>query len=147
MAALFNGQAVRLAYLFEAHFADGTMIQQTAEDRSAIDPEKRSAFYDVMQRVDELQFFGLFNDQHTYVVDLRDGHFEVDGRPLFLEPTARPLPRGGKFSIVYFRDHEQDFEMSGRDGEQTMGEHRIAFRLGWEYEVAGKKYEQAIVIK
>lgn len=44
---------MNLAYLFECHLKDGTMIQQTPEDVSVIDPAK-SAFYDVLQRINDV---------------------------------------------------------------------------------------------
>lgn len=145
----------QLAYLFEAHFLDGSMIQQTQDDRSAIDPERRSAFYDVAQRIDEVAYFGIWNDQHRFVVDLRDGHFEVDGVAFFAEPRAHlatsdgkpTIPPGGKFRLVYFRDRQQDLHV-GANGSMTPGEQRIAFRLGWEYTAPdGRKFEQTIVVQ
>ena len=74
-----------MKYLFECHFNDGTVLQQTEADVSTIDPS-RSAFYDVMQRNDDIVVFGIFNDQHTYAVDLRDGSFVVNNAK-FTIPT------------------------------------------------------------
>jgi len=93
-----------LDYLFEAHFSDGTMIQQTPEDVSVVDPT-RSRFYDVAQRLDDVVAFGFFNDQHTYAVDLRDGHFEVDGAPFFSYPKDFAPSEETKFRLIYFRHH------------------------------------------
>ncbi|GAC1516221.1 MAG: hypothetical protein NVS1B11_36250 [Terriglobales bacterium] len=40
-----------LAYLFEAHFASGITISQTPDDRSTIEPDIRSAYFDVVQLI------------------------------------------------------------------------------------------------
>ncbi len=146
MAASLNGVVVELKYLFEAHFANGPSVFQTKEDKSLIDPDKRSAFYDVSQRIDDIIIFGLYNDEHTYVVDLRDGHFEIDKVPFYAQPsTSNNIPEGGKYKLLYFRDHQQDFIVDQGNGQCAEGEHRVMYRLGWEYEVAGKTYQQTIL--
>lgn len=76
-----------LKYLFTATFKDGSILQQTQEDRSAIDPEKRNAFYDVMQREDDLVKFEIKGEGHTYGVSLEDGSFVIDGESFFRCPT------------------------------------------------------------
>ncbi len=134
-----------LAYLFAAHFADGSQILQTPDDISVLEPETRSAFYDVQQRIDsgvDLVSFALFSSEHVYAVDLRDGHFEFklllpDGgvvvTPFVALPISGPcLPPNGSYRIIYFRDHQQDL-LSSTDGSSELGEHRVFYRLGWEY--------------
>ena len=37
----------KFKYLFTAYFADDTQIKQGQDDRSAIEPDKRCALYDV----------------------------------------------------------------------------------------------------
>jgi len=144
----------RLQYLFEAHLKDGTVIRQDDRDCSTLDPTK-SAYYDVAQRMDEVRVFGLYNDEHTYSVSLEDGHFEIDGVPFSAQPVTMPcINEGGKFTLVYFRDHQQDLVVSaivGEDGQVTQsakpGEHRHQYRLGWVYDDPnGKTYSQTIVI-
>ncbi len=97
---------MKLSYLFECHLNDGTLIQQTEEDVSTIDPT-RSAYYDVVQRKADVEAFGIFNDQHTYAVDLRDGHFEIDGVPFFIMSGDPGLAEDQKLELVYFRRHIQ----------------------------------------
>lgn len=147
--------APALRYVFEAHLKDGTIIRQTEQDQSTAEPLTRSAFYDVAQRLDEVRMFGFFNHDHTYIVSLEDGHFEIDGVPFYAQPTIKPcMNEGGKFKLVYFRDHQQDIVIAavvGADGEitetHTPGPDRHQYRMGWEYtDPNGKVYEQTIVI-
>ncbi len=150
-----------LAYLFAAHFTDGSRIDQTPEDESKLEPGVRSAFYDVLQAVEagrELASFALYNSQFVYAVDLQDGHFEfkhavpgggVATMPFYALPLPGPaLPPGGAFRLVYFRDHQQDI-LSSRE-ESKLGEHRICYRFGWEYDVIEggelKTYTQTVVV-
>lgn len=146
---------IQLKYLFEAHMKDGSVIRQTDQDQSTAVPLTRSAFYDVAQRLDEVRVFGLYNDKHTYTVSLEDGHFEIDGVPFSAQPTVSPsINEGGKFQLVYFRDHQQDILLAasvGADGEitetSTMGPHRHQYRMGWTYlDPNGSQYDQTIVI-
>lgn len=145
---------ITLKYLFEAQMKDGSIIQQTHDDISAVDP-LRSAYYDVAQRLDDVKLFGLYNDDHTYVVSLEDGHFEIDGVPFSAQPVTRPcINEGGQFRLVYFRDHQQEFVISAivGDGRQIIDTHDIGphyhqYRMGWQYtDPNGSVYEQTIVI-
>ncbi len=132
-----------LAYLFECHFSDGTILQQTEEDLSAVDPT-RSAFYDVAQRLDDVEVFGLFNDDHTIVVDLRDGHFEIDGLP-FKVVGQDELPEGDhKFRLIYFRRHRHTVAMGEGLPEELA--HTIEFHVGWQTTIDGKNYQQTIAV-
>lgn len=122
--------------------SDGTVIRQTPEDRSMAEPLTRSAYYDVAQRIDDVDVFGLYNDSKTIAVDLKDGHFEINGIPFSAQPTAAPtMIEGGKFKLLYFRDHQHEVQ----GGVEVSHEHQ--YRLGWEYtDPDGKVYTQTIVI-
>ena len=150
---------MKLAYLFECHFNDGTIIQQTEEDVSKIDPN-RSSFYDVIQRKDDVEVFGIFNDQHTYAVDLRDGHFEIDGAPFSIqkdvsvEPTEEnPTPvlepfvkiPDQKLELVYFRRHVHVTVMGQENVPEDIS-HSIEFFMGWKTTVNGKEVQQTISV-
>ena len=128
-----------LAYLFECHFTDGTILQQTPEDISQIDPT-RSAFYDVMQRNDDVMVFGLVNDEHTYAVDLRDGHFEVDGVPFEIHGQD-VLPNDTKYRVVYFRRVTHTITQG-----YSIVESIIKYHIGWQATVDGKNYQQTIAL-
>jgi hypothetical protein len=134
-----------LSYLFEAHLNDGSVIQQTPEDVSKTDPD-RSAYYDVIQRLSDVQVFGLFNDNHTYVVDLRDGHFEVDGVPLNVgsEEDIELMP-DQKFELVYFRRHMHVTAVGAQLPVELS--HSVEYFLGWTTEVNGKQIRRTISTK
>lgn len=130
----------QLKYLFIALMKDGSLIEQAPEDVSAFDTQ-RSMFYDVAQRLDEVQSFALLGEGHIYLVDLRDGHFEVDDVPFSVQPVEHPtmLP-GGKFTLVYWRDHRHTL-----CGE--VATHDVRYRFGWRYtDPKGQEYVQTMVI-
>ena len=155
--------APALSYLFAAQFLDGTRVEQTQDDVSISDP-CRSAYYDLCQcdadgKVlldsygisiprSDIAFFGLTNGAHYYVVDLRDGHFEVDGARFDAQPTTRPeISDGGRYRLVYFRDRRQHIA-HGIDGSSTAWESPIRYRFGWEYvDPDGRKWQQTLVIE
>jgi hypothetical protein len=129
-----------MKYLFEAHFKDGSVIVQDEKDQSIFDPA-RSAYYDVMVKGKEnLAFFGLASEDHTYVVDLNDGHFEVDGLPFTLQPHGQAwLIPGGTYDLIFWRDHQHDY------GDTPA--HRIQWRFGWWYtDPSGQKYSQTMAL-
>ncbi len=127
-----------LPYLFEAQFHDGTILQQTQEDTSLIDPSK-NAFFDVIQRLEEVDIFGIFNDTQSFVVDLHDGHFEINGVPFFLNGITNFLP-GAKFRLVYFHRHHHTVTVG-----QSESDHVIEFHIGWQSNtVDGSNVQQTI---
>jgi hypothetical protein len=72
-------------YLFKALLKDGSLIEQNQEDRGSV--EGRNCFYDVLQKMDQLRAFALYNQEtgEEWLVDLNDGHFEhnlvtIDGQ-------------------------------------------------------------------
>ena len=93
-----------LTYLFKATYLDGTVYQQTQEDTSCQDP-KRSCFFDLKQ--EQLKTFQLEGNGHTYLVDLTDGHFELDGVPFRFHEY--PLT---DIKLVYFRRHTHNFNVA-----------------------------------
>lgn len=157
---------MQLKYLFECHFKDGTMLQQTEADVSTIDPE-RSAFYDVMQRADDVMVFGIYNETSTYAVDLRDGAFEVNGCRFFIPTTVpqavlitatdsdpkaelqnllfEPAP-DQKYELVYFRRHHH-VSIMGQSITPTDISHTVQYHLGWKTkDINGQEVQQTIII-
>jgi len=130
---------MELKYLFDANFSDGSVIRQTPEDVSALDPSK-SAFFDVLQRND-LVFFRLRDREHSYSVDLIDGSFYIDTFAFEAQPSGQPIPEGGKYKLIYWRDHKHIFNA----GEENS--HEVAYRFGWEYTVDGKTWTQTLVVR
>lgn len=129
-----------LTHLFECHFADESVLIQSPDDISTIDPT-RSAFYDVQQRLDEVIVFGVCSADHTFVVDLRDGHFEIDGVPFDVHGDD-DLPEGDhKYRLVYFRRNWQTVNVG--TGEQF---HEMHYFVGWQTTINGKNYQRTISV-
>lgn len=110
-----------LRYLFQATYKDGTVYKQNEEDKSVTEPDTRSCFFDVKQ--DEVKTFFVFNDNHTYSVNLEDGHFEIDGVPVFMHTD----PRWKDFRLIYYRQHTHNLTTEG----QELG-HSVEYCLGWQ---------------
>ncbi len=72
-------------YLFKALLKDGSLIEQTQEDKSLI-AEGKNAFYDVLQNMENVRAFSLYNQETgaEHLVDLLDGRFEVNGCSFYL---------------------------------------------------------------
>ena len=133
-----------LSYLFVCRFKDGTIIQQTAEDVSQKD-STRSSFYDVMQRLEEVETFTLVKQddrQHSFMVDLRDGHFEIDGVPFCV--SSEELPNNVKFRLIYFHRHQHRVVQ----GQSLMGEAPVQYFIGWQTNLLnGENVQQTISTK
>ena len=129
----------QLLYLFGAHFADGTEYFQTEEDISSSDPT-RSAFHDIAQRLNEVQLFQLTRQGHTCLVDLRDGHFEIDGVPFSAGDPSLNIPPGSPRRLNYFRRHSRVFQ-----GRNQIG-HAIEYHIGWQATVNGKNHQVTISV-
>jgi hypothetical protein len=94
-------QTAELRYLFGVHYADGREYFQAADDHSELNPEK-SSYYDVLQAQEsgqQIHLFQLEGQGHKYLVDLRDGHFEIDGAPFYVQIP----PPDAQLSLDYFR--------------------------------------------
>lgn len=147
MPAQLNNQDFQMKYHFEALFDDGEVFVQNAADKSEID-EKRSAFYDLLQKNKPMRSFGIFGE-HVLVVDLHDGHFELDGIPII--PSVLP-PGPIPLKLVFYRQHQHDMSMTyeiDRDLQPQLQKseetgHRITYFVGWECEFSGKKYKQVL---
>ena len=143
MAVTFNDEPTRLTHLFKVEFADGSFINQDKNDKSSIDPN-RSGFFDVIAKSKEspIKRFILFNVDHAqdddqYEVDLTDGHFEVNGTPIWLHDEEHLKD----FRLIYFRRHKHQFNADGFSG------HDIEYHLGWQTTFRGKNYQRTIAIK
>lgn len=88
-----------MKYLFTALLHDGSVVEQTQEDKSHT-TEGKNAFYDVLQKMDQVRAFALYNQetQDEYLIDLEDGRFEVNGASFIMH--EEPLTN---FRLVYFK--------------------------------------------
>lgn len=132
---------IPLKYLFTATFADGSMIVQTPEDKSLIDPEKRSQFYDVLQMAERQQLisFVLKGEGREYGVDLRDGHFEIDGVAFRMHEDDTL----GGFKLIFFRQHTHSF-LQTRE-KDTEVSHDVVYRMGWQTQTFKEENYQRVM--
>lgn len=131
-----------LKYLFDVEFTDGTVYTQNADDRSVIDPEKRSCYYDVSKDVEngkQIKYFLLSDGINGYRVNLMDGSFMVNGAT-FKTHEEEDL---NDFRLIYFRKHTHNFNQSNEELS-----HEIVFRMGWQAnDSKGNNVQRVIEIK
>lgn len=135
--------ANKLAHLFKVEFIDGTLFEQHTEDKSVKD-ELRSSYYDLLEQKDAhggIRKFWLEGEGHTYLVDLTDGHFEIDGVSFSIGEAIPPCQR----ELIYFRRHQHD-AIAGKNLFRTTA-HRMWQYIGWQANIKGKNYQQIINIK
>lgn len=127
---------VNLKYLFGVRYSDKSEYFQTPSDTSLTDPT-RSAFFDVMKRYEDVEVFQLTGDGHKYLVDLRDGHFEIDGVPFWMDgPEDQP------FRLIYFRRHTHTLNAAFAELAHT-----IEYCFGWQTTADGKNHQQIMILK
>jgi hypothetical protein len=114
---------------FVATFADGTQIFQNESDVSPTDPQK-NCFFDVLERskTGTLVSFVITDKKHAFGVDLRDGHFEVNGVPFFQHRPEFADQRYKDFRLVYFRTPK--IEIDANTMEPTRGAVG-SYTIGW----------------
>lgn len=125
---------IQLKYLFNVRYKDGTFFSQNPEDVSATDP-KRSAFFDVKQ--DQVTHFELVGNGNSFIVDLADGSFYINGVQIFLHDNFELTD----FRLIFFRRHRHHFTL----GMQEVG-HEIAYHIGWQCTYDGKNYQETIIV-
>lgn len=86
-----------LKYLFKVEFKDGTTYLQNPEDISVSGKLGESCYFDIKDK--DIKTFSLIGE-HTYLVDLTDGHFEIDGIPFKIRNKDL-----NNFRLVYARVH------------------------------------------
>lgn len=119
-----DGTPLVLDYLFTAEFRDGTTIQQSADDQSALEPE-RSCFFDVLEaqkQGKELVHFSLEGNGHLYAIDLTTGQFSANNATFVLHERALI-----NFRVLYFRVRDTHFSGLGDYQGYT-----VAYRLGFQ---------------
>ena len=121
-----------MKYLFRCEFDNQTYFQ-TEEDVSKTEKTK-SAFFDVMDK--DLKKFWLEGEGHKYLVDLVDGHFEIDGLPFRMHEEELK-----DFRIIYYRRITVNLQGTSEIGRE------VEFCLGWQTTKDGKNYKQILTIK
>jgi len=140
-----------LRYLFTAQFNDGTMLEQTQDDVSKTNP-KKSAFFDVLNDTRKVERFWLTDEtfsQHgtndnKYLVDLTDGHFEINGSPFFLhEQTIDESKKLSDFRLIYFRRVRQSMNVGSREASA-----KVMYLIGWQANYPdGKNHKQIMYVE
>jgi hypothetical protein len=130
-------EAKGLKYLFTAEYSDGSTFEQDSADVSIQDP-KRSAFFDVLQ--EKLARFSLKGAGHSFLVDLRDGHFEIDGTVFWMHDKEISNIR-----LIYFRRHRHNFAKDRKTGAVSEESHTITYRIGWQANLADGSNVQEIM--
>lgn len=143
---------VKLKYLFTAEFANGDLIDQNEDDKSTIDPEKRSAFFDILEREksgkpeDKLIGFHLQNQEtkDEVSVNLINGDFIIKGVPFYVHDKRLDEPPLKDFRLIYFRKHTHNINQESREELS----HDIAFRIGWQtnHPVTGENVQRIIEV-
>lgn len=137
------GNTMPLKYLFTATFEDGTIIAQPANDASVLNPQKRSAYYDVEEtrKTKKLVRFELrcieSGPARIFAVDMTDGHFEVNGVVFFMHGDEQL----GELRPVFFRRHTHTFTHGGAETS-----HSMSYNLGWQCDIAGKEHTKVLKI-
>jgi guanyl-specific ribonuclease Sa len=120
-----------MKYLFTAQFS-GETYEQTAEDVSKTEPT-RSAYFDIKDK--PIEAFSLHGEGHQYLVDLKDGHFEIDGVPFVVEK----VPPDATLRLIYYRNNTVHFSGTEETGRE------VEFVIGWQYTGKKKKNHQQTI--
>lgn len=154
MSVAFGGEKKQIKHFFKCIFRDGSIMEQTPEDVSVVDPS-RNCFYDVMQEEEKrggIKEFILEGQGHKYVVNLIDGHFQIDDGTVFYLHDGNDMgcaPIDCKLKLVQFRRRQehQDITYSLSTGAvRQLGEHRSTAQqfLGWQTNINGKNFKHTI---
>ena len=122
-----------LKYLFRVEYLNGEVFCQTQEDVSKQDP-KRSAYFDIDQS--KIKTFSLIGE-NTFLVDLQDGHFEVNRIKFSLHDETL-----SGFRLVFFRKHRHHFNLQYKELA-----HEVTYRIGWQCTKNGKNYQRIMEIE
>jgi hypothetical protein len=130
-----------LKYLFTTEYENGEVFKQTPDDISQTD-SKRSAFYDVLNSGKKpIRFWiegkGLLKDK--YLVDLTDGHFEINGKSIVLDEFIYP-----EYRLIFFRQHQHDQVIDLKTNERKETAHRIKYFIGWQTTFKRKNIKRLI---
>lgn len=140
---------MKLRYLFEAEFEDGSIFKQNKKDVSSLDP-KRSSFYDLLQDKRKIVKFSLIEQTlfkpKSIIVDLRTGEFSAnnaENEDVIGEGDIKHPKLTEELRLIFYRQHQHDFN---RETDKEI-DHRITYCLGWQTTIEGKNYQQVLGIK
>lgn len=87
----------------------------------------------------------LVNDEKSYAVDLDTGLFEIGQEWWNLQPSSSPIPQGGEYELIYFRDHEAKLTVNS-EGEILTTSDTHKYRIGWHYRLGDRTWTQTLVV-
>jgi hypothetical protein len=136
-------------YHFVATFRDGSQIFQNEDDVSPLDPTKNCLF-DVLEREkagDGPVSFGLIGPLGFFGVDLRDGHFEINGIPFFMHRPEQKGENYKDFRLISFRTPRINIEMDTKTGKQTPVKGWVfSYTFGWQVTHEGKNVKRTFTV-
>lgn len=127
-------------YLFKAYYNDGSSYTQNIEDKSILEPEKRSCFFDVDQS--KLIRFDLFNNDSIYSVNLLNGIISANIKGSLIDIVI-PENKLSNFRIIYFR--RKQLIMNPLSPSERSEPKIIKYILGWQANDENNKNIQQIV--
>lgn len=131
-----------MEYLFTAYYNDGTYYKQNKEDKSILEPDKRSCFYDIDHS--KLIGFELSNGNNVYYVDLITGEITctIESNETILKNKDTKLTN---YRIIYYRGTEVAMNYIFGDGRKTR---IVNYTIGWQaIDENGKNVQHKIEIK
>lgn len=138
---------IKHLYSYTATFEDGTQIVHDKEGSDASTKHVGgTTFTDVIEKEKESKLisFVLHNEETSVGVDLRDGHFEINGVPFFQHRPDLPPSSGYKdFRIIYARTVQRFInQVSG----QEVGNTTVGYTVGWQITHNGENIQRTITI-
>lgn len=120
-----------MKYLFAAKFKDGSVVNQTIEDISLVNPEK-SAFFDVLNHPSELAEFSLCGDSKEIYLNFNSQTIHVNGVKIKHSTVLADL------RLIYYRQVTLTF---------PQGLNEIQFNVGWQgNDENGKNHQQILTV-
>jgi hypothetical protein len=121
-----------LDYLFTAILADETVFCQPVDDHSELDPERRTAFYDLLElsKDNPVKYFAISNGKDTLAVDLVTGNFALNGVEMMSQSDV-PQIEDPEYKLIYHRTMRRRFNVDTHDESVECLGHFI----GWEVSV------------
>jgi hypothetical protein len=129
---MLTGSDYELDFLFIAETFNGNIIKQDPTDKPKFS-KSGSIFTDVLK--EKIKRFSLIGKGHIFVVDLTDGHMEVDGKKLYppKKPPITPL------DLIYYRQVER--RLSVGTNNATVMQPIVRYYLGWQINFHGKNHK------
>jgi hypothetical protein len=127
----------KLKYLFKVIYKDESQYFQNNYDKAVI-KETGSSFSDVI--IENVKQFILYGDNKIFLVDLTDGHFEINGQPFFMHNLNENLEN---FRLIFWRVVNRTINTSTNDETFNV----ISYQIGWQTTKNGKNFQEIMQIK